>query len=176
MVGLTDWDGSTRRLAPPCDSWTVQPHPTVKRKEGLVSGFVLDTFLPYQLAVAAERVSRDFARLYRERFGIGIPEWRVIAHLSQAGSVSVREIHLRAGMDKSRVSRAAARLEEAGYILKQEHPGDRRLVELSLTPKGRNLISEMAPVARDYEARVMAELGLQAEPFRIALGKLVPKD
>ena len=32
-----------------------------------MADFDLDTFLPYQLAVAAARVSREFAAIYRDR-------------------------------------------------------------------------------------------------------------
>ena len=55
-----------------------------------------------------------FARRYGAESGISIPEWRVLAHLAEGGPVSVRDIHARVDMDKSKVSRAAARLEEAG--------------------------------------------------------------
>ena len=80
--------------------------------------FVLDDFLPYRLSVAASRVSRRFARRYGAESGISIPEWRVLAHLAEGGPVSVRDIHARVDMDKSKVSRAAARLEEAGLVRK----------------------------------------------------------
>ena len=60
-----------------------------------MSNFTLETFLPYQLATLSARVSKDFARHYRERFGISVSEWRVMAHLSQEDAVSVRrEDHL----------------------------------------------------------------------------------
>ena len=68
----------------------------------------LDQFLPYRLTVLAARVSKRVAAEYSERFGISIPEWRVIAHLARYRKVSVREIHDCVNMDKSRVSRAAA--------------------------------------------------------------------
>ncbi len=141
-----------------------------------MSDFVLEDFLPYQLAVAADRVSRDFARAYQERFGISIPEWRVLAHLSQSDAVSVREIHARVGMDKSKVSRAASRLESAGYVTKRTNAEDRRLVELSLTATGRAMMEELAPLAKAYEAAVMAELGAEAGSFRSALGALMHRD
>ncbi len=98
-----------------------------------MTDFDLADFLPYQLAVAASRVSRQFAERYRAEFGLSIPEWRVLAHLSQSGSVSVREIHRRVDMDKSKVSRAAARLEAAGLVEKRTHGTDRRLLAMSLT-------------------------------------------
>ncbi|MGV6810748.1 MAG: MarR family winged helix-turn-helix transcriptional regulator [Brevirhabdus sp.] len=140
------------------------------------TGFVLDDFLPYQLSVLASRVSRDYAKLYQQRFDISIPEWRVVAHLSQSGAVSVREIHEKVDMDKSKVSRAATRLETRGFITKQTNPGDRRLVELALTDKGRAMIDELAPLARQFEAEVMAQLEDCAEPFRKAVRKLLASD
>lgn len=134
--------------------------------------FVLDEFLPYQLAVAAQRVSREFAVRYRALYGISIPEWRVVAHLSQESAVSIREIHKRVDMDKSKVSRAASRLEAAGYVTKRVNPQDRRLVELALTDKGRAMMAELAPIAREYEASVMAALGPSGPEFRSALARL----
>jgi len=138
-----------------------------------VSNFVLDEFLPYQLAVAASRVSRAYARLYQQKFGISIPEWRVVAHLSQAGAVSVREIHERVDMDKSKVSRAASRLEAAGYVTKRVNKADRRLVELALTARGSDMIEELAPIARRFEAEVLAQLGDGAKVFQTELARLI---
>ena len=114
-----------------------------------VSGerFDLEGFLPYLLAVAASRVSREFSDRYRKEFGLSIPEWRVLAHLSQDRAVSVRDIFERVDMDKSKVSRAAARLQQAGLIHKETNPADRRLVTLRLTARGKRLMRRVAPVA-----------------------------
>lgn len=64
-----------------------------------MDAFGLNEFLPYQLAVAAAHVSRGFADPYRAECGLSIPEWRVLAHLAQSGTVSAREFQARlAGM------------------------------------------------------------------------------
>lgn len=130
-----------------------------------MTDFNLDDFLPYQLAELSRRVSAGFSRHYRDRYGISVAEWRVLAHLSQQEAVSVREIHRRVGMDKPKVSRAATRLEAAGFITKVVNASDRRLVELSLTGKGKELIETLAPIASDYQERLMASLGNEAEDF-----------
>lgn len=135
--------------------------------------FDLTEFLPYQLAVAASRVSRAFAERYREEFGISIPEWRVLAHLAQSGAVSVREINARVDMDKSKVSRAAARLERAGLVSKAGHPEDRRLIALDLTDTGRALVARIVPQARTYQAELEAHLGEDAPALRRALARLL---
>ena len=141
-----------------------------------MSGFDLEQFLPYQLAVLSARVSAEFSTLYRHKFGISVAEWRVVAHLSQSGTVSVREIHERVDMDKSKVSRAASRLESHGYITKTSNPDDGRLVALALTKKGKAMVAELAPLARDFDARLMRELGDDAPEFRAALSRLLSVD
>jgi DNA-binding MarR family transcriptional regulator len=136
--------------------------------------FDLSTFLPYRLSVLAKRVSTDFARLYGDRFGITIAEWRVLAHLSQHDQVSVREIHLRADMDKSKVSRAAARLEQAGLIEKREGESDRRLVALSLSDKGREMVAAIVPIAREFEREIEGVLGPgETAEFRQSVERMI---
>jgi len=135
--------------------------------------FDLSVFLPYQLAVAASRVSKGFADHYRAEFGLTIPEWRVLAHLAQSEQVSVREIHAQVDMDKSKVSRAAARLETQGLIEKRENPEDRRLLDMRLTAKGRELIARIVPIADAYQAQVLAQMGPEAPAFRAGLLRLL---
>lgn len=137
-----------------------------------MQNFDLSSFLPYQLAVLSERVSREFSAIYRARYGISRAEWRVLAHLSQTDAVSVRDIVEWAELEKSKVSRAATRLESAGFVTKGANASDRRLVKLALTPKGRALMADMAPLAHDFERRVLARLGPEAEGFLTAVEKL----
>jgi len=134
--------------------------------------FELSAFLPYQLAVASSRVSKAFADRYRVEFGLTIPEWRVLAHLAQSESVSVREIQTRVDMDKSKVSRAAARLNSAGLIEKRENPADRRLLDMRLTAKGQDMMARIMPVAEAFQQEIIAKLAQDAPAFRAGLRKL----
>lgn len=135
--------------------------------------FDLSAFLPYQLAVVSSRISKEFSELYRAEFGLTIPEWRVLAHLAQSDQVSVREIQARVDMDKSKVSRAAARLETQGLIEKRENLEDRRLLDMRLTAKGRDLIARIVPIADAYQAQILAQIGTDAALFRAALLRLL---
>lgn len=134
--------------------------------------FQLSEFLPYQLAVAAAHVSREFAQRYRREFGLSIPEWRVLAHIAAEGGVSVREIQARVDMDKTKVSRAAARLEHNGLIEKRPNPLDRRLIDMRLTEPGATLFARITPIANAYQAEILASLGPDADSFRKALATL----
>lgn len=140
--------------------------------EGGLPPFDLATFLPYRLSVAAARVSRGFAERYRRDFGLTIPEWRLLAHLSQSpGPAPMRDIQARVDMDKSKVSRAAARLQAAGLVAKAGNPADRRSLTLALTPKGRALVARIVPVAHAYQAELLARLG----PAGAALGEALDR-
>lgn len=134
----------------------------------------LDHFLPYQLNVLASRASLELAGTYAERFGLSIAEWRVIAHLAHHREVSVRDIQRRVDMDKSKVSRAAAHLEETGLIKKRVNAQDRRLIKLALTPKGERVFDQIVPLALDYEARLLGSLSpAEASAFRATVEKLL---
>jgi len=137
--------------------------------------FDLERFTPYRLAVVAQKTSEELARQYRTRFGISIPEWRVLAHLSQAGDtpVSVRDIEVRATLEKTKVSRAASRLEKAGYIRKDANESDGRLVRLALTKRGRTLLQDLLPVARDYQIEIETRLGDAFAGFEAGVDRLL---
>ncbi|RCW87219.1 MarR family winged helix-turn-helix transcriptional regulator [Paracoccus lutimaris] len=134
--------------------------------------FDLESFLPYRLNVAATRISRRFAALYEAEAGLTVPEWRVLAHLDRSGAVSVRDIHARVHLDKSMVSRAASRLEQAGLVQKSGHDRDRRLVALELTGQGRALMHRLSQIATGFQADLIAELGPEAGALDRALTRL----
>jgi DNA-binding MarR family transcriptional regulator len=139
--------------------------------------FVLNDFLPYQLAVLSSRISREFSALYKEKFGISVAEWRVVAHLSQTQRpVSVREIYARVDLDKSKVSRAATRLETRGYVVKKISAADRRLVALYLSQSGRDMVSVLTPLALEFERNYLNKLSTDGPAFQAAVRQLLQPD
>lgn len=134
--------------------------------------FQLDEFLPYRLSVAAAQISRRFAARYAQEAGLTIPEWRVLAHLDHSGAVSVRDIHARVNLDKSMVSRAATRLEQAGLLRKDGHRTDRRLIVLELTDEGRDLMLRLGRIATQFQDELLAELGEDGPALHRALAQL----
>lgn len=143
-----------------------------RRERPPLPAFDLEAFLPYRLAAAASHVSREFADLYREQFGLSLAEWRILAHLSQTKEVSIRDIYDRVDMDKSKVSRAATRLEQAGYVAKLENPSDRRLISLSLTEAGSDLTAKIIPLALSFQEKLLTRLGETAPLLDAGLERL----
>lgn len=138
--------------------------------------FSLDDFLPYQLAVVSARVSREFSQIYAEHFDMTVPEWRVLVHLHNAGPVSIREIQARVDMDKSKVSRAASRLEKAGFLTKETNAEDRRLLKLGLTEQGYARMEQIIPLADEFEQRLLKRMGADTDSFRETLLNLLKDD
>jgi DNA-binding MarR family transcriptional regulator len=118
----------------------------------------LDRFLPYRLSVLTNRVSNAIARHYSERFGLSIPEWRVMAVLGQSAGLSAREEAERTAMDKVQVSRAVASLVERRRVQRDGDDDDGRVTRLSLTPRGRAIYDEIVPLALYLEAVLLAAL------------------
>ena len=121
----------------------------------------LEQFLPYRLSVLSNRISQDIARLYAERFELGITEWRVLAVLGRYPGLSAGQLAERTAMDKVAVSRAVASLLAAGRLKRDTHGDDRRRSVLELSEEGYRVYAEVAPAAIAYERRLLACLSTE---------------
>ena len=119
---------------------------------------LLDRFLPYRLSVLSNLVSGRLAAHYSSRFGLGIPEWRVLAVLAQAPGLSAAEVVARTAMDKVAVSRAVAALLRDGRLERSPDLEDRRRSRLRLSPDGAAVYAQVVPVARRLERGLLDAL------------------
>jgi DNA-binding MarR family transcriptional regulator len=115
----------------------------------------LEHFLPYRLSVLSNRVSGAIARVYSERFDLGVTEWRVMAVLGRYPDLSAGEVAQRTAMDKVAVSRALAGLVDAGRVERETHDDDRRRSVLRLSAEGRAIHDQVAPLALGFEKRLL---------------------
>jgi len=112
---------------------------------------ILEDFLPYRLAILSHTVSSLIARVYDKRFGLTIPEWRVIAIVGRFPGLSAVEVAERTMLDKVAVSRAVTKLIKAGRIDREFADADRRRSILTLSEDGRKVHNEVAPLAMAME-------------------------
>lgn len=119
---------------------------------------ILENFLPYRLAILSHSVSHSIASIYEKRFGVSIPEWRVIAIVGRFPNLSAVEVAERTVMDKVAVSRAVTKLIKSGVIDRQFADADRRRSILNLSEKGRGVHDEIAPLALQMEADLLEDL------------------
>jgi len=130
----------------------------------------LDRFLPYRLSVLSNRISQDIARLYAERFGLGVTQWRILAVVGRYPGLSATELAERTAMDKVAVSRAVNALIGERLLSRQADGADRRRSRLRLSLRGRRSYDQIVPLALEYERRLLS--GLSADE-RQALQRLL---
>jgi DNA-binding MarR family transcriptional regulator len=104
----------------------------------------LDEFLPYRLNVVASLVSLALSRIYVDRYGIGVPEWRILVTLGEFEIMTAKAVGAHSHMHKTKVSRAVSALERRKLIVRRENRDDRREALLSLTPAGRAIYHDLA--------------------------------
>ena len=130
----------------------------------------LEHFLPYRLSVLSNTVSAALAGAYARRFGLTIPQWRVVAVLARTPGLSAAGVAERTAMDKVAVSRAVQSLLAARRIVRAYDKGDRRRSILRLSSAGRAVYARVAPLALGYERKLLAALSASD---RRALDRLI---
>jgi DNA-binding MarR family transcriptional regulator len=123
----------------------------------------LETFLPYRLNRLAEAVSREFSKIYRDRFGLTRPEWRTLATLGAFGTMTATTIGEHSSMHKTKVSRAVAELERRKWLTRTGDAADRRVEHLALTKAGRGVYLELVPLAKAFERSLLERLMREQE-------------
>ena len=130
----------------------------------------LDRFLPYRLSVLSNTISTAIAGAYQRRFGLTIPEWRVMAVLAMNPGLSAAEVAQRTAMDKVAVSRAVTSLLKHRRIARQMARHDRRRSLLRLAPAGQRVYAQVVPFALAYERDLLRPLSARE---RAALDRAV---
>jgi len=118
--------------------------------------FDLASFLPYLLNRAAEESSVEFARIYKDRYGLLRTEWRVLFHLGQHGEMTATDIGRLSRIHKTKISRAVAGLQKRRYLRKTPSSQDRRREFLSLTDQGVQVFKALNKEAQSYNQRLLA--------------------
>jgi len=120
----------------------------------LAAPLKLEEFLPYRLNVVANLVSQALSRIYVDRYGIGVPEWRILVTLGQFDTMTAKAVGAHSHMHKTKVSRAVSALERRKLIVRRANRADRREAFLSLTPAGRAIYRDLAPGALEFARRL----------------------
>lgn len=84
----------------------------------------------------------------RQSHDISLPEYEVLVRLSEADGCCLRMASLAVAMSfsRSRITHTIGRLERMGVVKRTATDDDRRGVTAALTPHGRTLLVEAAPI------------------------------
>ncbi len=119
--------------------------------------------------LAIHEAVQGLVRLYRHRdrdriccHDISVTQCHALEYLAEEGPGSQNELAHALLLDKSTVSRVVATLEEKGYLVRRQDPGDRRRHEVDITPDGRALVHTIEGEILSREARLVAEIAPDA--------------
>ena len=118
--------------------------------------------MPFRLNRLAAEVSNALSDEYQARYGLDIPEWRVLATLGfRVEPCSAQYISDCTRTHKSTISRAVTALLERQIVERVENAEDRREFRLRLTRKGRALYEELIPrlLRKEQEILVLPHCG-----------------
>ena len=148
---------------------------TGPRKES-AAGKRLDLFkfVPFRLNRLAAEVSSALSVEYQERYGLDIPEWRVLATLGfRNEACSAQYIAHCTRTHKSTISRAVTALMKRQMVERVENADDRREFRLRLTRKGKTLYEELIPRLLRKEQEILSCLSApERKQLALLLGKV----
>jgi DNA-binding MarR family transcriptional regulator len=131
-------------------------------------------FVPFRLNRLAAEVSSALSSEYQERYGLDIPEWRVLATLGfRNEACSAQYIAHCTRTHKSTISRAVTTLMNRQLVERVENEDDRREFALRMTRKGKALYEELIPRLLRREQEILSCLSAQErKDFARLLGKI----
>jgi DNA-binding MarR family transcriptional regulator len=131
-------------------------------------------FAPFRLNRLAAEVSSALSSEYRERYGLDIPEWRVLATLGfRNDACSAQYIAHCTRTHKSTISRAVTALLARQLVERVENAHDRREFQLRMTSKGRALYQQLIPRLLRREQEILSCLSAEERRnFARLLGKI----
>ena len=124
---------------------------------GTQDGAFVPSYLLYLLAASSEAASAQFHARVREH-GLRVPEWRVLACLSDQDGLMITKLAEYSLAEQSRLTRIVDQMDRNGLVERRIDPGDRRRVKVHLTPSGRELADKLVDEARQHEAKLLSIL------------------
>ena len=118
----------------------------------------LGDYLPYLANRVGNIIADQFGATSLSPHGLSIAMWRVMAVLAANGSQRQIDLADLTSIDSSTLSRMVTRLVRMRLLTRTRSTKSNREVAVELSGKGKALVAELIPIARDYEAIAIAGL------------------
>jgi DNA-binding MarR family transcriptional regulator len=113
----------------------------------------LNEFIPGVITWLYNRYSADSSRSYRNWYGLGVTDWRVLAYLGVNKEGTAATISKFINLDKAATSRSIQMLKSEGLVEITQTTG--RKIFLILTPAGQKAFDEISVLALDRESALL---------------------
>lgn len=119
---------------------------------------LLSNFLTYRISRVHQKLNVQASKILSDSVGVTLNQWRMIAFIGGAETVTASELVRYTTMDKGLVSRNVKSLIESGLVASFNHEKDSRVHLLSLTPAGVLVFEEALPKMRRRQAKLQDNL------------------
>lgn len=114
-----------------------------------------EDYLPYLLARASHVVSSGFHASLRQ-WDLSVPEWRVLACLTEGDGLGVGQLASMALMKQPSMTKVLDRMEAEGLVRRRATAEDRRRVLIHLTARGRARARPVLEAAQAHQNDCLA--------------------
>ena len=97
------------------------------------AGFTLEDYVLYNLVRTAATYNEEMARALK-RYRLDTMKWRILMLLNDKSPSSVGELARRSVTKMPTLTRVLIRMESEGLIVRQALAGDKRVVQVTMTP------------------------------------------
>lgn len=136
----------------------------------------ITNYTPFFLSSINNALSRGASSLYRERFGIGISEWRTVSMLAIEPDITAARVCEVINLDKAAASRALATLDELGFLDSEVSETDPRKKRWRLNRKGYALHDAIMRIALAREETLLEGVDPQDLEAAIRVMRLMLKN
>ncbi len=111
-----------------------------------------------KLNVVNVKMSRQIGQAVQKLADLRLPEWRILALLAEAGSLSQADIRNQIGMDKGQISRTVKNMLANDLVVSEAGAAKTRNVRLSLTEKGTSVHERVGVMMEQRNAELLGML------------------
>lgn len=133
----------------------------------------LASYFPFYLGAISNRWTATSSRIYLERFGVGVGEWRVLSSIHALGQASSQDIANLISMNAALVCRSVAKLEQDGFIKPAQGRFIGRTKPYELTDQGSDLYAALREIALARENQLLGALSAEERGLLIELMRKV---
>lgn len=144
--------------ATPTDRAAPRPPRRAARRPAAVPGAEahVNRYIAAYIMGVANRLANGAANHYRSKFGLGMPEWRVMMAIGTSNHRIVREVAEEGDLDYALASKSLRVLEERGLVAMEQTSRRGRAAIARLTPEGLVVYRQLLESARKRQKRLLS--------------------
>lgn len=125
------------------------PQPPVEASREYAIGFLVNRVAEHMKCTATSELAP---------LGLGPREYGCLLIVAAFGPLSQRDLGARRRIDRSTVVEIVDKLEQRGFVVRAQSPGDRRCHQITITDLGRSVLDDAADRIGQLEARWLTPL------------------